>query len=302
MARVAEVQLLQLASRCWCARRVCQALVHGLGPGDQLPAFRVLQFVSHFALFLLPGDDGARGFVLPGCLPERFFGVSLHAGEHGLDVPFVVTELGEGRSEPVVYASDDLPEIFRHLFEETEDVGVAVPFDGLVEGEMVPESLVDRDRVPYGEREHGVFGISYQYQSRYPPPCGTDHLRRNVKTVGDAHPLTLCPVESHPGTRVGRPREPLHDQLRVPGDDARPVLARQPVKAVEGGRVLARVNLKPLLEPEHGGMFVHVGPKALLDSSHSSVLPPSLRPQSYTFSMSAPQLVGFLAEVLTSAG
>src|SRR5829696_2334002 len=36
--------------------------------------------------------------------------------------------------------------------------------------------------------------------------------------------------------------------------------------------MFARVNLEPLLEPEYGGVFVHVGPEPLLDGSHSCAL------------------------------
>jgi hypothetical protein len=56
------------------------------------------------------------------------------------------------------------------------------------------------------------------------------------------------------------------------GNDARLVLARQPVQTVEGCRVFSSVDLEPLLEPEHGGVFVHVGPEPLLDGSHTSAL------------------------------
>src|SRR5215213_6625953 len=36
--------------------------------------------------------------------------------------------------------------------------------------------------------------------------------------------------------------------------------------------MFARVDLEPLLEPEHGGVFVHVGPEPLLDGFHSCAL------------------------------
>src|SRR5215210_6072459 len=36
--------------------------------------------------------------------------------------------------------------------------------------------------------------------------------------------------------------------------------------------MFARVDLEPLLEPEYGGVFVHVGPEPLLDGSHSCAL------------------------------
>src|SRR5918995_4049719 len=91
-----------------------------------------------------------------------------------------------------------------------------------------------------------------------------------MKTVGDAHPLALRTVEGHPGKRVCRPRESLHDQLCIRGHDARPVLSRQPVQTVERRRVFASVDLEPLLEPDHGGVFVHVEPEPL--HSHSCAL------------------------------
>src|SRR5918997_5257857 len=91
-----------------------------------------------------------------------------------------------------------------------------------------------------------------------------------MKTVGDAHPLALRPVEGDPGKRVGRPRESLYDQLCVRGNDARPVLARQPVQTVERRRVFAGVDLEPLLDPDHGGVFVHVGSEPL--RSHTCAL------------------------------
>src|SRR5215203_6952786 len=36
--------------------------------------------------------------------------------------------------------------------------------------------------------------------------------------------------------------------------------------------MFARVDLEPLLEPEHGGVFVHVGPEPLLDGFHSCAI------------------------------
>src|ERR671914_2704966 len=74
------------------SRLVCQAVVNGLGPGDQVPAFLVLQFVTHFAFELLSGGEGARDLVFQGCLPEPLTGVFLDAREHIFDVQFVVTE------------------------------------------------------------------------------------------------------------------------------------------------------------------------------------------------------------------
>src|SRR4030095_10799439 len=113
------------------------------------------------ALGLFSGGHGTGGFVLPVRIPELSLRVSLHAGEHRLDVPFVMMEGGEGGSEPVVQAPDDPPEVPGHLLESSEDVGVAVAFDGLVEGEVVPEGLLDGDWVSYGKGKHGVFWPSY---------------------------------------------------------------------------------------------------------------------------------------------
>src|SRR5215203_3816109 len=184
-----------------------------------------------------------------------------------------MTEQGERGPEFVVYASDDPSEVLGNLFEEPEDVGIAVLLGGLVEGEVVPESLVDGDRVPYHQGEYGVSGPSYQDQGRYPPLCGPDYLRRNVKMMSDARyieRLLLRHNEGPPGKRIARPREPFYDHLRVWGYRSCEILtcAQQSIQTEVDGGVAARVNLEPLFEPQGGDVFVQVWSQSLLDSPH----------------------------------
>src|SRR3712207_8189146 len=44
---------------CWFAHRICQAIVYGLGPGNQLLSFWVVQVVLYFVPQSLPDGGGA---------------------------------------------------------------------------------------------------------------------------------------------------------------------------------------------------------------------------------------------------
>jgi hypothetical protein len=76
--------------------------------------------------------------------------------------------------------------------------------------------------------------------------------------MGDAHLLVLRLAESHPGKRVGRPWEPLHDQSRIRGYDACGVFAHQPIQAEEDSGVVASVDLQPPFKPDDDGMLARV--------------------------------------------
>src|SRR5918999_53235 len=208
----------------------------------------------------------------------------LHAGKQFADVLFVVTKQGERGSESVVYAFHNLSEVLGYLLETPEDERVAVLLGGLVEGDVVFEGLVYGDRVPYHQGEYGVSGPSYKHQGGYPPLCGPDYLRRNVKMMSDARyveRLLLRHNEGPPGKRIARPREPFYDHLRVWGYCSCEILtcAQQSIQTEVDGGVAARVNLEPLFEPQGGDVFVQVWSQSLLDSPHRaspSVLSPSI--------------------------
>src|SRR5919112_1325681 len=157
----------------------------------------------------------------------------LHARKQLADVLFVVTKQGERGPKSVVHAFHNLSEVLGHLLKKSENVRIAVLLGGLVESNVVSESLVDGDRIPYHQGEYGVSGPSYKHQGGNLPLCGPDHLRRNVKMMSDARyveRLVLRHNEGPPGKRIARPWEPFYDQLRVWGYDARKVLAQQPIQ------------------------------------------------------------------------
>src|SRR5918998_865820 len=201
----------------------------------------------------------------------------LHAGKQFADVLLVVTKQGERGSESVVYAFHNLSEVLGYLLETSEDERVAVLLGGLVEGYVVFEALVYGDRVPYHQGEYGVSGSSYKHQGGYPPLCGPDYLRRNVKMMSDARyveRLLLRHNEGPPGKRIARPRVPFYDHLLVWGYGAREILAcaQQPIQTEEDGGVAARVNLEPFFEPQGSDVLVQVWSQALFDRPHAAPL------------------------------
>src|SRR5215218_5766030 len=208
----------------------------------------------------------------------------LHAGKQFADVLFVMTKQRERGPESVVYPFYNLSEVLGYLLETSEDERITVLLGGLVERYVVPEGLVDGDRVPYHQGEYGVSGPAYKHQGGYPPLCGPDYLRRNVKMMSDARyveRLALRHNEGPPGKRIARPREPFYDHLRVWGYRSCEILtcAQQSIQTEVDAGVAARVNLEPLLEPQGGDVFVQVWSQSLLDSPHRaspSVLSPSI--------------------------
>src|SRR5215207_4026264 len=210
----------------------------------------------------------------------------LNAGKQFADVLFVVTKHGECSPEFVVQAFHNLSEVLGYLLETSEDERITVLLGGLVERYVVFEGLVYGDRVPYHQGEYGVSGLSYKHQGGYPPLCGPDHLRRNVKMMSDARyveRLVLRHNEGPPGKRIARPREPFYDHLLGWRYRAREILTRaqQSIQSEVDGRVAARVDLEPLFEPQGGDVFVQVWSQSLLDSPHRaspSDLSPSILP------------------------
>src|SRR5215204_1423142 len=204
----------------------------------------------------------------------------LHSGKQFADVLFVMTKQRERGPESVVYPFHNLSKVLGYFLKTSEDVRIAVLLGGLVERYVVSEGLVDGDRVPYHQGDYGVSGPSYKHQGWYLPLCGPEHLRRNVKMMSDARyveRLVLRHNEGPPGKRIARPREPLYDELRVWGYDARNVLAQQSIQTEADCGVAVRVNLKPLFEPKGDGVFVQVWSQPLCGLNRSLIvlIPPS---------------------------
>src|SRR5829696_6807502 len=236
------------------AHRICQAIVHSVGPGDKPFTLRVLQVVFYFVFDPLPDGSRALNLALPQRLAVLLSGMCLYAGKQFADVRFVMTKQGERGPELVVHAFHNLSEVLRYFLEKSEDVRIAVLLRGLVERYVVSEGLVHGDRIPYHQGEYSVSGPSYKHQCGYLPLCGPDYLRRNVKMMSDARyveRLVLRHNEGPPGKRIARPREPFYDHLLVWGYCAREILtcAQQPIQSEEDGGVATRVNLEPLFEP-----------------------------------------------------